>query len=336
MLAVYGGAVRRRRDAAPSLAIGMLVLATLAVVVASVSCSRFPDGARLPVVSAECACPLGATAEKSGCVCRSDLRLVLGACVSARVAAAHCGASAIATESGCAARPPCERGRARDRRTGDCVATRDVRSIAMELGILVAEDEVLECAGERELAAASTGARGGPPSLGCVARSSSPARACPAGSILDVGGACVRLSEGGGCGRDARIDVVRWLRAVIGPDGGEGASPLCGALARGPGALAPATGQADPRFAVSLSFPDNDVTLVVAEVRALGGTGAVDPADTAELERAVAPMVEALRSLGGTAKQATIATTVHCARTALDRAVRPSAAAASELRRNPP
>jgi hypothetical protein len=316
----------------------MLALGTLAAAVASASCSRLFDGVHGAGASAECACPPGATPTgNSGCACRSDLRLVLGACVSARVAAAHCGASAIPAESGCAARAPCERGRARDRMTGDCVATRDVRSIAAGLGILVAEDEVLECAGERELAAASTDGRGGPPSLGCVARpSSSPAHACPAGSILDLGGACVRLSEGGGCGRDARIDVVRWLRAAIGPDGGEGASPLCGALARAPGALAPATGQGDPRLAVSLAFPDNDVTLVVADVRALGGTGAVEAAETAELARAVAPMVEALRSLGGTASQATVATTVHCPRTARDRAERPSAAAASELRRNPP
>lgn len=262
---------------------------------------------------------------------------MLGACVSARIAAEHCGPSAIAGASECTPRPSCERGRARDRITGDCVAVRDVRSIATGLGMLVAEDEVMECGKERELVAASIDGRAGPPSLGCVARSTpAPARTCPAGSILDLGGACVRVIESAACEKEARVDVARWLRAVIGPDGGEGASPLCSALRRGPEALAPATGQGDPRLAVSLSFPDNDVSLVVAGARTLAVEGAFDAAGTAELERALRPMVEALRSLGGTASQATVATTVHCPRAPLER---PTAAAASgerELGRDTP
>jgi len=60
---------------------------------------------------------------------------------------------------------------------------------------------------------------------------------------------------------------------------------------------------------VSLSFPDNDVSLVVAQVEGNG-----DAAGTAELERVVRPMTEALRSFGGTARQAAVGTSVNCRR----------------------
>jgi len=46
----------------------------------------------------------------------------------------------------------------------------------------------------------------------------------------------------------------------------------------------------------------------------------VDAAATAELERVVAPMIEALRSYGGTASQASLGTSVNCRRTAPERA----------------
>src|SRR6187401_2001609 len=77
--------------------------------------------------------------------CGSDLRLLLGACVSPAVAAQACGAAAIATLDGCAARPPCEAGRARDLDTGECLPRRDTRAIATSLGILVGEDELVAC-----------------------------------------------------------------------------------------------------------------------------------------------------------------------------------------------
>ena len=64
---------------------------------------------------------------------------------------------------------------------------------------------------------------------------------------------------------------------------------------------------------VSLSFPDNDVSQVVADVRSLTASGATDPAVTSEVATAVAPLVEALRSLGGTSSQAAAGSTVRCA-----------------------
>ena len=103
------------------------------------------------------------------------------------------------------------------------------------------------------------------------------------------------------------VDVAAWLRAAIGPEGGQAAAPLCDALKRGPGALAIAA-SVDVRVDVSLVFPDNDVTQLRSTVRGSG-------AGTAELEAVVGPMVEALRNLGGTADQAAIGTSVVCRRT---------------------
>jgi hypothetical protein len=52
------------------------------------------------------------------------------------------------------------------------------------------------------------------------------------------------------------------------------------------------------------------VSLVVAETRG------PDAAAATELDRALRPMIEALRALGGTASQASVSTTVRCLRSA--------------------
>jgi hypothetical protein len=92
----------------------------------------------------------------------------------------------------------------------------------------------------------------------------------------------------------SRVDVAGWLRAAVGGEGTD-APPLCESLARGPGALGPPR----PASVVSLVFPDNDVSLVRAT-------------STAELEGVLAPMTDALRSLGGTASLAALSVRVLC------------------------
>jgi hypothetical protein len=236
----------------------------------------------------------------AGGACRADLRLFLGACVTPAVAAQACGPASIAALDGCAARAACEPGRARDLATGDCLARREVRTLASSLGILVNEDETLTCPGGGELATGNVDEGAPGPRLGCLPPPGPRAPACPTGSIPAAPTRCIPFREGG------RIDVARWLHAAIGPDGGPAAAPLCTALRRSPGTLA-VPGSVDVRVNVALSFPDNDVTQVVATVQGSG-------AGTAELEQVVAPMVEALRTLGGTANQASIATAVHCRR----------------------
>ena len=165
----------------------------------------------------------------------------------------------------------------------------------------MAEDETLVCHEGGELTTGTVDAAPPGPRLGCLPRLEAAHGArCPAGSLAE-GAACrpVRSSQG--------VDVGAWLRSVIGPEGGPAAPPLCDALARSAGALAVPV-SVDVQVELTLLFPDNDVSQVSATVRGSGAT-------TAELEQVLAPLIEALRSLGGTADQAALATTVRCRRT---------------------
>lgn len=295
-----------------------LTAMTLATLVAMASCLRNLSSGSDP------ACPPGGVAAGKGCACRGDLRLLLGACVSPTIAAEHCGASASMTVAGCAPRPACERGQARDLVSGGCMVRRDVRMLATSLGILlVADDDLVGCASGAELVTSPGELGDGSPQLGCLPPRGPAASTCPAGSILGEDGRCARVYEGGTSPREARVDVVRWLQASIGPEGGSGAPHLCDALARSPAALSSnaATAGSSPRLVVTLEFPDNDISLVSA--RTQGGT---DAAANAELERVVYPMIEALRSFGGSASQASVGTSVNCRRPTDARAPeRPSA-----------
>jgi hypothetical protein len=308
-----------------------LALAMLAVTSASASChSATPSrGGMHESASIDATCPPGATFGADGCACRPDLRPLFGACVSARTAVAHCGAAAVVTPAGCAARPPCGPGRARDLITGECLARREVRDLAASLGILVADDDVLGCPNGSDLASVTGATDDGAPRLGCVPRAG-PATlplACPAGSVplFPSSGApgaatCSRVIAAGSSNGGLDVDVIRWMQAVAGADGGPGAPPLCRAWERAPGFLGSATA-ADARFTVSLRFPDNDVSLVVAEVRSADAAAAV------ELEHVLRPMIEALRALGGTARQAAITTTLRCGGAAAAGRGRPSGGA---------
>ncbi len=249
--------------------------------------------------------------------CPSELRLLLGACVSPAVASQACGASALATLDGCVPRAPCESGRARDLDTGECLPRRDTRAIATSAGILVAEDQIVACptaAGQLTTgtveAQAAAGLR-----IGCLPRGAASAPACPAGELMDAG-RCVSFVEAG------KIDLVRWLHGAIGADGGAGAPPLCRALAQSSGALG-TVGLSEVRVEVALAFPDNDVTQVTAAIHGWG-------AGPAELERVLAPLIEALRSLGGTTSQASITAAVRCQRTSDRPAARQAGEGATE------
>jgi hypothetical protein len=306
MLEVYGARVPHRWNVTLAVA-----FASLGAALATAACGPALRGA----ASNEASCPPGAQLVRTGCACRSDLRLVLGACTSSRIADATCGAAAKPDGDRCLPRAACERGRARDLRSGECLPAREVRAIAVAGGMLVADDERLTCPTGRELAVATGDPNGHSARLGCVPRpapASGPA--CPAGAIASSGGACMRVYERApSSGEGARVDVGQWLEAVVGPDGGDGAPPLCGALARGAATLDPAAAP-DLRLAVSLVFPDNDVSLVAFRGGDAGGAArGPSPAVTAELDRFLQPRIEALRALGGTASLASITTVVRCA-----------------------
>lgn len=281
---------------------------------ASVSCVR----ARSSVDGEGRVCPPGGEGSKAGCRCRSDLRLLAGACVTPRIAADRCGPSAIVAGDGCEPRPPCEAGRPRDLATGECLPRRDARAIATTAGILVADDELLECSAGRELVMGAPDARGAS-ALGCIRPPLSvKGPSCPAGSIRETSGwpsrepssgsACTRIIEGGP-NREQRVDVLRWLQGIIGAEGGGAAPPLCEALAHAPRSLAVAP-PGRLQITVSAAFQDNDVSQLVWSLRLRGTITASDPAVTVELSRAVAPLMEALRALGGTASQAAVETSV--------------------------
>jgi hypothetical protein len=261
--------------------------AVLLVLSGVAACAGAPPG-RGARASSTASCPPGAEPGRTGCVCRRDLHPVLGGCVSVRTAAAFCGPTAQPTETGCAPQPPCDPGRARALGSGACLPRREVRAMAVGLGILVGDDELVGCPGGGLLVAEGDGA-GGPSRLGCIAQPVFPGQDCPPGSVPGgPKGTCQRVFDG------RTVDVAEWARAVLGGDGPD-SSPLCKALARGPGALGPPRSGA----VVSLVFPDNDVSLVRFSA-------------TAELEGALSPMVEALRGLGGTARQAALSVRAVC------------------------
>lgn len=256
-------------------------------------------------------------------MCRDDLRLLVGACVAPRIAEDHCGPSAIATAVDCAPRPSCEPGRPRDLVNGECLPHRDARAIATASGILIAEDERLECEAGGELVVGARDSRGAL-AVGCIppvksasssSRDTAPSARCPAGSVRVPSGAeCTRVIAGSSR-RDARVDVVRWLQAVIGVEGGPAAPPLCEALARAPRSLGSSGSGSRTQMSLSIVFQDNDMSALVWSLRLRGTITPPDPAVTVELSRAVAPLMEALRALGGASSQGAVESSValNCA-----------------------
>jgi hypothetical protein len=134
----------------------------------------------------------------------------------------------------------------------------------------------------------------------------------------------VPTADGRGCdavvsfprrGEGPAVDLRRWMRAVVGTDGGPGAPPLCAALARAPAALAHAPGEAELELEVVVRVPGNDLSQLdlrghVFGPKRLPGVGADEVA--ADVDRAVRPLAEALRALGGTSSLAAAVSRVRC------------------------
>lgn len=166
----------------------------------------------------------------------------------------------------------------------------------MESGIPATDDDLVAC--ESGELVGSVSDRSGPRRLGCLP------------DVLEE-----RPAAGGPPRRGASLDVVRWTTANLGADGAsESAKPLCAALARQPGALAAPSSEV--RAEINLAFPDNDVSQVVLQTRILVAQAGISGSEaTTELERVLAPMVEALRGVGGSASEAAISTRIRCKRT---------------------
>jgi len=265
-----------------------------------VQCLRTSLVIVMVALSTSAACGPSAATVRSASGARPGCQPLAGGCAPLAIAQAFCGGRFVATEAGCARRPPCEKGRARDLATGECLPRREVRALAMEIGMPATEDDVVVC--ESGELVGSVSDRSGPRRLGCL----------PDVLVLEE-----RPPAGGPRRRGGSLDVVHWTTANFGADGAsEGGKALCAALARQPGALAsPAS---ELRAELSLAFPDNDVSQVVLRTRILAAQPGISGSEAAtELERVVGPMVEALRGIGGSASEATLSTRIRCKRTSM-------------------
>ena len=226
----------------------------------------------------------------------ADCQPVAGACLPIAIAQEYCGRTVSRHLVDACART-CVRARPRAPiiATGECLPRRDVRALAIEIGIPATEDDDVAC--EKGELVGSVGDRSGPRRLGCLPE------------IEEE-----RKVEGPVPRRGAALDVARSTSATLGADGaGEGGKALCSVLARQPGALAAPS--SDVRAEISLAFPDNDVSQVVVRTRMLAAQPGLSGSEaTAELERALGPLIEALRTIGGGASEAAISTRIRCKR----------------------
>jgi hypothetical protein len=106
------------------------------------------------------------------------------------------------------------------------------------------------------------------------------------------------------------IDVARWSRLAVGADGGEGSAWFCPAvrqIAASEIALSPGA-RDSVSMTIELKFPGSDVTEVTSSVASIGGATRLGMVGS----RALAPLLDALRSMGGAASAQTVTTTVRC------------------------
>jgi hypothetical protein len=321
--------------------LGALSLAPLAFVACARSSACRADA---PSEAACAGCPRFASGDAArGCTCAGDSVLLAGGCVSRATADAFCGTGAhFETDAGACVLSPCPDGQPLDVATGACIASQTQREIAAADHILLVRGEALACKGDRpplfegshascvpDDALCPRGTRfvtnsapnntpnntrdGAPTSFRCEREPR-----CFAGEIADPdSGACTRVlqTSRGERGDSYRVDVARWARAVIGPDGGQGRAAFCAPLEKRPSLLGlTPDSTARVRVMVELFFPNDDVTEVYARVTPFDETAGRSLTTEAEdvLQAGTRPFVEALRALGGEAAAGALRTTVRC------------------------
>jgi hypothetical protein len=180
----------------------------------------------------------------------------------------------------------CERGRARNLDDGSCTTTRETRELARTAGVYVDENDVIECEDKNEELVASR--RIG--RIGCIAREGPPpSPSCPARTLRSAD-TCAPLERGG------VVDVASWSRAA--------AAELCVRLSRSP--LVVASTETAITVELSVSVPANDLTRAFVRVR-------TQPAIVdSDLARALAPVDDALRRLGGSASTSEASAAATC------------------------
>jgi hypothetical protein len=251
-------------------------------------------------------CPIAGARANACNECAPDLVRLAGACVTPRVADAYCGKGARFAGGRCVYRA-CAAGQLLDLATGECAASRSVRALASSSPAACARGEApvlegsrLACVREPLLCPRGTRPHGD----ACVV-----ADRCGAGEVEAESGACESIAAASPSHAAHVVDVARWLRAVVGADGGEGRRDLCAPLAlRSGGAARKLT------IAIALRFPANQVADAHAAVAAFDAEThvAAQPETVASVRAIVAPLVDALRALGGESSAAALDVAVTC------------------------
>jgi hypothetical protein len=289
------------------------------VAVASVGCPSTPCAPyEKGGTCVELACPKASRVDSKAksCVCEEGSSVIEGACVPYHVADTFCGPTSRAQPGGGCEQKRCALGEALDLADGACLPESTARTLSYGARPSTDEDErrascfygtlirakgapelsckagPLACGRGERYAKPAGGPDAGPPNL---AGHCEPTPACGAGTLFDESAnRCIRVI------RNDTVDVGLWARLALGPDGGEGTAAFC-APSRSP--------QAQSRFHIQLSFPDNDVTQVIARLAPIpsSAAGLTDAAD-----RSLQQLVDTLRFMGGTASAASVSVELGC------------------------
>lgn len=252
--------------------------------------------------------------------CAAHTFPLAGACVPEEDARAYCG-NVAAPEAGGCVQNACAAGDPLDLGSGECVPRMKLHKLASARNVDRVDDGLLGCAKD-DAALSVEGSN-----VVCIPRKVQcgrgarwsidhcrPDAACPAGSVPDSAGACVGVvrRENG----ESVLDVGTWIRSVVGPDGGEGTSAICGPVMERPWlAGVVAHGNAVLEVQVDIVFPDNDVAhaRVTAKARRRFDPHSAEPASLMTVTESLEPVWKALRSVGGVASAASASAGVHCA-----------------------
>jgi hypothetical protein len=262
------------------------------------------------------ACPRDAALDGTGrCACVEGALAVLGACVPPATGDAYCGPAARLGAEGCAFKR-CDRRQTLDVATGLCEDGWPGTSARAPLACSEGASPVLEN-GTRVCAPPDAACpRGTRRSGGVCLRGPG----CPAGSLPEGEGCrAVVLASVKGGGTDSAhkrvVDVGAWAALAIGVDGGPGSGDACRPLEQEVRLFEAPTSAAGPplELRIALTFPDQDVSRMIAEVEARDAMGQRLHGESARaVETAVDTMTEALRSLGGESNAASVHLAVHC------------------------
>jgi hypothetical protein len=322
---------------------GALISCTHAPSCDGLSCAAACPRDAVVDASGRCACVDGDVPMLGACVPPPIAAAVCGPAAAVSVADVS-----RATGGGCVFRS-CSTSESLDAVSGACVARTSLPhggSLACEgTAIPIVEDGRVTCVPPDAACPRGTSFRiGAGAGAGADAGACTRPPACPAGTLGEGSSCRPIVTRGGRTG--TRVDVGAWAALALGVDGGSGSPWLCRPLAQRPSLFAgdlrgdlrdvriatngldagdgdASTGaSADDeksasltvRISVSATFPDEDLSRLHVDVRALDAAGhSLAPAAEGVVTGAVGTLFELLRGLGGEASAAAVGLEVTCA-----------------------